>query len=265
MNSTPIASFKPDQTHTHKATETASPAALQTEASELDTDGVGALQHDAEAQLAAVQNKAAEIAQILDDQTSPLTETEATDLAKLTTIVKTAIDNVRLGNEALREIRDRRLYRASHSTFEVFCQEVLGLSEQRISQILKGAEEVASLEGKVPDAHIPSTERAIRELRRVKNPQNKAEILRIAAESSGSGKPTSSAIQEARVAVEGEPKEKTSVKAVKIKKVLKAALLVKSFVETQNLDDLKVSERKQLNSMIKDMAKGALNQAVQAA
>jgi len=49
---------------------------------------------------------------------------------------KVATDSMRDWCEALREIRDARLYRAEYDTFEDFCRIEIGKTRQRINQIL---------------------------------------------------------------------------------------------------------------------------------
>ncbi len=250
---------------------TANLGASQLETPSLDLKIVNAMKHEEDAQQppadpAALAKKIEKIADVLEQQTEPLTEEESADFAKLTETALKSIDNSLIGIQALREIRDRQLYRGSHKTFQDFCDEVLDISEQRVSQILKCAEEIAKLqEGEIPEAHIPSSERAIRELRRVKNPKNKAKILQMAAKLAGQGKLTSALILNARVEIEGEPEEKEKAAKINVAAVLKAAELVKKFVETQSFDKLKVIEYKQLGSAVNAIAKYADKLEAQAA
>ena len=247
-------------------------AASQLEAPKLDLKILNAMKHEEVAQgppaaPAVIAKEIEKINEALVEETEPLSDEESAEFTTLTAIVQKGIDDSLLANQALREIRDRGLYRGSHKTFQNFCDEVLDMSEQRVSQILKCAEEIAKLqeEEEVPEAHIPFTERAIRELRRVKNPKNKAEVLRIAAELAGEGRPTSASILKARIKIEGEPEDKLKEKIVKIQEVLKAALLVKEFVESNELDELKVKEKRELELMVTVMAKHTIGPVVQAA
>lgn len=257
MTCSPSETTVEDTTHIQPATLTE----LQVPPPKLDLEIVKAMKHEEDAQQppadpATLSKKIEKITEALVEQTEPLTEEESADFVKLTETARKCVDSSLIGIQAMREIRDRKLYRGSHKTFQDFCDEVLDLSEQRVSQILKCAEEIAKLqEEEIPEAHIPSTERAIRELRRVKNPKNKAEVLRIAAELAGEGRPTSASILKARIKIEGEPEDKLKEKIVKIQEVLKAALLVKEFVESNELDDLKVKEKRELELMVTAMAK----------
>lgn len=266
------------KTHSDSTTVEKSPsiqpanlAGSQVEAPKPDLITLKAKNHEEDSQAlpsvqAAIAKKLEETTEVLEQQIEPLTEEESADFIDFTKLVQTGLDTSRIASEALRQIRDRRLYRGLHKSFQAFCDEVLDMSEQRVSQILKCAEEIAKLqEEEIPEAHIPSTERAIRELRRVKNPKNKAEVLRIAAELVGKGPLTSACIQMARIQIEGEPEEIVRAKIVKVADVLKAAQLVKDFVETQSFDELKVSEHRELGAAVNAIAKYADKLEAQAA
>ena len=44
------------------------------------------------------------------------------------------------GAEALRELRDRRLFRSSHQTFELYCQERFGFTRRLINYLISGSQ-----------------------------------------------------------------------------------------------------------------------------
>ena len=44
------------------------------------------------------------------------------------------------GAEALRELRDRRLFRSTHKTFELYCQERFGFTRRRVDYLISGSE-----------------------------------------------------------------------------------------------------------------------------
>src|SRR6266699_6465009 len=60
----------------------------------------------------------------------PLTTVEAARLAELTAIIKAHVDGFFKTALALLELRDKRLYRATHVTFEAFCEEELKITRQ---------------------------------------------------------------------------------------------------------------------------------------
>lgn len=97
---------------------------------------------------------------------------------------------------ALKEVRDRRLYREKHATFEDYCQTRWGFTRQRGYQLIDAAEAIASLPTECQP--VVDTERAARELARVE-PEHREEVVRKAAED---GPVTSKAIKEAAAEVE---------------------------------------------------------------
>jgi hypothetical protein len=94
----------------------------------------------------------------------PLSKAEATRLAEAEAKIdrgKTMFIDV--GN-ALMEIRDQRLYRATHRTFRECCEERHGFKDSRARQLILGAETVTT--GNALGYPAPETERQARELRK---------------------------------------------------------------------------------------------------
>lgn len=110
---------------------------------------------------------------------------------------------------AMVEIRDGRLYRAKHKTFEEFCQTEFGLTRQRVNQLIKHKQLVQNLETMVSknedeEELFPEiNERQARELSKVE-PEKQAEVL---AKASEDGPPTAAKIREAAAEVEAEEEE----------------------------------------------------------
>ena len=102
--------------------------------------------------------------------------------------------------EALAAIRDARLYRQTHDTFEAYCKERWGFTRMRASQLISAAETSASVN------HGLQSERQARELAKVE-PQRRQEVIERATEATG-GNLTARAIAEAaRPSVEYEESE----------------------------------------------------------
>lgn len=80
-----------------------------------------------------------------DELEAPMTEAERRryDELKSNALVHWAIVG-----EALTEIRDSRLYREEHATFEAFCQDVFSMTHRRANQLIAGAA-VASVLGTI--------------------------------------------------------------------------------------------------------------------
>ena len=91
---------------------------------------------------------------------------------------------------ALLEIRESRLYRDTHATFEDFCRDQFGMKRQRAYQLIEAASTVAES----PECQkFLTSESQARELAKVE-PELRAEVLQAAAES---GKVTAKSIREA--------------------------------------------------------------------
>lgn len=91
--------------------------------------------------------------------------------------------------EALLTIRENKLYRASHGTFEGYCQKRWGFTDRRARQLMDAAE-IGTM--------VPvSTERQARELAPLRDqPEALREAWRDVEERTG-GKPTATAVREA--------------------------------------------------------------------
>jgi len=81
---------------------------------------------------------------------------------------------------ALAEIRDSRLYRADHATFEDYCQKKWGWRRDYCDKLIQGAAVVKALPERVHT--IVGTETQARELAKVE-PERRVAVLEKAAES----------------------------------------------------------------------------------
>ena len=132
---------------------------------------------------------------------SPLNSAEENALSYNEQRVSEGLERFRDVGLALASIRDNRLYRSTHATFEDYCRERWGWSARRGYQLIDAAEALAGLpEECEPLVH---TERAARELAKVE-PEKRAEVLAKAAQA---GPVTAKAIQQAAKAVKPEPVE----------------------------------------------------------
>jgi|GEM_PF-4167755 len=212
----------------------------------------------------AVKGKAARIAKILQEQEEalkkPLSEEEQHERQRLIALARKGLDLARLSEMAFREIRNRRLWRGTHNSFAEFCRDEFDLSEQRVSQILACADELAFLKDKIDEALMPESERAIREIRRVKQ-ENKVTVLVLAAEISNGARPNSSSIATARLQIEGVKEKEEKSENPKAEAALKAAHLLKDFIAKADVDDLKIGELKELRETIDTISKDAVKLA----
>jgi hypothetical protein len=262
---------------TVKKSETATVAAVtvsKPEVEGVETPTVWLTKHSATGQIVnadeaetkadAAKSKAAHIVEILkateEALKKPLTKEEREKREQLIQLARHGLDSALLSVTAFREIRDHSLWRETHKSFAEFCREEFDLSEQRVSQILACADELAFLKGKIDDALIPESERAIRELRRVKQ-DKKVMVLLLASEISNGARPNSSSIATARLQIEGVKEKEEKSENPKADAALKAAHLLKDFIAKADVDDLKIGELKELRETIDTISKDAVKLA----
>lgn len=126
-----------------------------------------------------------------------LTTSEATDLRSHEQVIERGLGTfVEVGN-ALLAIRDGRLYRETHGTFEDYCRERWGMSKTHANRLIEAAE---VSENVTPIGVIPTSESQARPLARLEPPQQQ-EAWRRAVESAPNGKPTARHVEEAAEAV----------------------------------------------------------------
>jgi hypothetical protein len=92
-----------------------------------------------------------------------LTATERHDLETLEGVVQRGLATFIEVGRALAEIRDRRLYRQTHGTFEEYCHEKWLLSRTRAYRLIDAAAAVEAV-SPMGDIEPPSNERQAREL-----------------------------------------------------------------------------------------------------
>ena len=151
---------------------------------------------------------------------SPLNSAEANALAYNERRVSEGLERFRDVGLALASIRDNRLYRATHATFEDYCRERWHWSRQRAHQMIECAEVAASLPTDCQP--LVDNERQARELAKVE-PEKRAEVLALAAQA---GPVTAKAIKQAAQAVEPEPvqvvREDSETRAYRVSLKIKA-------------------------------------------
>lgn len=84
-------------------------------------------------------------------------------LADCERVIERGLETFLEVGEALLEIRDRRLYRETHETFEAYSRERWGLTRKRAYDLAAAAEVAAEL-SPTGDTPVPSSERVAREL-----------------------------------------------------------------------------------------------------
>mgnify|MGYP003658419798 FL=1 len=120
-----------------------------------------------------------------------LSNDDMTELERCESIILAGSDAFVAVGDALGRIRDSRLYRETHATFEAYCQEVWGWGRRYVNLTIQSSTVVRDL----PDGlgTIVPNEAAARELAKLE-PERRAEVLKAA---SADGAPTAKAIKAA--------------------------------------------------------------------
>lgn len=107
---------------------------------------------------------------------------------------------------ALAKVRDARLYRASHDTFEAYCESRWAISRTRAYELIGSAGITEALSA-MADIPAPTNERQARELHGL-DPETAAEVMASAVDESGNL--TAAAIREARQEIAPKPAHVTT-------------------------------------------------------
>lgn len=92
---------------------------------------------------------------------APLSDAERTELQQLEQVVVDAARQAFQAGRALMEIRDRRLYRETHETFEAYVNDLMGVSDSHAYRWIDAAQVAANL---APTGVLPDRESHTREL-----------------------------------------------------------------------------------------------------
>lgn len=121
-----------------------------------------------------------------------LSSIEAGELEEYEAIIERGLRTFREVGDALLHIRDRRLYRAHHSTFEAYCRKRWGMSRPRAYQMIEAAGVVGQLSTNVDI--LPANEAQARPLTRLL-PEQQAPAWQRAVETAPNGKVTAAHVQ----------------------------------------------------------------------
>ncbi len=120
-----------------------------------------------------------------------LTVTEQTRLTELETVIERGLTTFVDVGLALLEIRDSRLYRLSHSTFEGYCQQRWGIARRTAYQLMDAAEVVENVRN---CAQIPTNEAQARPLSSL-SPEKQIEAWQQVLETAPQGRITAAHVQ----------------------------------------------------------------------
>lgn len=106
---------------------------------------------------------------------APLTQEERHHLKRCEKTIRDGLGTFVAVGSALMEIRDARLYRQSHPSFEAYVHSVLALTRPRAYQLIDSAQVMRDLSTIGDISMLPRNEGQARELCRWKTPQERAE------------------------------------------------------------------------------------------
>lgn len=118
-----------------------------------------------------------------------LTTLENTILIELESTIERGLQAFEEVGNALAKIRDGRLYRAQHDTFEDYCRERWGMVASRARQLIGATEVVRNLESVTNVTLLPTNEAQARPLAKL-TPDQQREVWPIVLETAPNGKPT---------------------------------------------------------------------------
>ncbi len=144
----------------------------------------------------------------------PLTVSEESERLRLERKVEKAFYEAGL---ALQTLRDQRLYRSTHATFEEYCQDRFNYSRSYSSRLIKAVEIVDNIKENVANWQqnktlvLPTKESQCRPIARLKQPSSQVQAWSEAVNRSNGGNPTTKIVEQ----VVNEIKPKKIVKTKK--------------------------------------------------
>ena len=150
---------------------------------------------------AAVADQVAELA--------PLTPPEMAELEVLKDRVRSGLRTFFDVAAALTEIRDRRLYRQTHRSWDAFVNDEFGMTKQHANRQIIAAAVVGNLGSGTRGSALPTQEKVIRPLTPLE-PKQQRKAWKMAVKKAAGGKITNEIVQEAVQEVTGAPKPEPS-------------------------------------------------------
>lgn len=132
-----------------------------------------------------------------------LTTTEHLELQQFECIIEQGLQGFYEAGQALKHIRDQKLYRSKYSSFEDYCLSRWQISKPRAYQLISASQVVAELSTKVDQ--LPQSEAQTRPLTAIA-PGQRLEAWQ-AAQTLAGGKPTAAQVERATQAVKAEQKQ----------------------------------------------------------
>ena len=172
----------------------------------------------------------------------PIIMDESHDLIALEKVIERGLETFVQVGEALAEIRDRKLYRTEHPTFDAYLNKKWSLSRSHACRLIQAAETVKVL----PTGNRPQTERQARPLATLP-PAQRAEVWQKAVAASPDRQPTAA---EVKAAV-----EKVKPKATKAKRIRREGFMRATFtVDSERVDIVSVERQGNSSAMKFEMS-----------
>jgi hypothetical protein len=137
------------------------------------------------------------------DEHRPAVSDESTQLAACEAVVERGPQTFYEVGTALLDIRDARLYRATHGTFEEYCRERWNISKAYAHRMIAAAEVVGNLS---PIGDKAASESQIRPLAGL-DPEDQRTVWEQAVEESGGEQPTAARVEDVKVTLLSAVKE----------------------------------------------------------
>jgi hypothetical protein len=141
-----------------------------------------------------------EAGELLTEEPTELSEEEQQERERLE---KQIVDSFYQAGVALRELRDRKLFRSTHRTFEEYAKNILGFTRIRLYQLIGAAQVYENIRENVnaPLTLLPTTEYQCRSLVKLSQ-EEQVEAWKIAVDLAGEKIPTSAAVRQAVLEIE---------------------------------------------------------------
>jgi protein gp37 len=144
-----------------------------------------------------------------------LTTTENSKLKQCETIIERGQKTFYEVGMALKTIRDARLYRSTHRTFEDYCRERWGFEKTTANRFITSSIVVENL---TPIGVKPETESQLRPLTALKSPDEQREAWTLAVDTAPDGKVTAAHVETVVKQYREEKKQEETIKPVIISK-----------------------------------------------
>lgn len=132
-----------------------------------------------------------------------LSNTENLELQQFERVIERGLQGFYEAGQALKAIRDQKLYRVEHGTFEDYCLSRWQISKPRAYQLMGASEVIAQLSTSVDT--LPETEAQTRPLTTLA-PEQRAATWQ-AAQTLAGGSPTAAQVERATKATKAEPRQ----------------------------------------------------------